>query len=52
MPAIIVENILWSTLFLVGVLNVLTWIVSTVTLCQIFLCSQCLSGRLLKASSV
>ena len=26
-PAIIVENILWSTLFLVGVLNVLTWIV-------------------------
>ena len=27
MPAIIVENILWSTLFLVGVLNVLTWIV-------------------------
>ena len=27
MPAIIVENILWSTLFLVGVLNVLTGIV-------------------------
>ena len=28
MPAIIVENILWSTLFLVCIdLNVLTWIV-------------------------
>ena len=27
MPAVIVENLLWSTLFLVGVLNVLTWIV-------------------------
>ena len=27
MPAIIVEKLLWSTLFLVGVLNVLTWIV-------------------------
>ena len=27
MPAIVVENILWSTLFLVGVLNALTWIV-------------------------
>ncbi len=26
-PAVIVENILWSTLLLVGVLNVLTWIV-------------------------
>ena len=26
-PAVIVENISWSTLFLVGVLNVLTWIV-------------------------
>ena len=27
MPAIIVENLLWSTSFLVGVLRVLTWIV-------------------------
>ena len=27
MPAIIVKNLLWSTLFLAGVLNVLTWIV-------------------------
>ena len=27
MPAIIVESILWFTLFLVGVLRVLTWIV-------------------------
>ena len=37
MPAIIVENILWSTLFLVGVLNVLTWIVfSTYLVSDIF----------------
>ena len=27
MPAFIAEDLLWSTLFLVGVLNVLTWIV-------------------------
>ena len=40
MPAIIAENILWSTLFLVGVLNVLTWIVSTVTSVP----SVCLEG--------
>ena len=38
MPAIIVENILWSTLFLVAVLNVLTWIVfSSYLLSDIFL---------------
>ncbi len=38
MPAIIVENLLWSTLFLVGVLNVLTWIVfSSYLVSDIFL---------------
>ena len=38
MPAIIVENLLWSTLFLVGVLNVLTWIVfSSYLVSHIFL---------------
>ena len=38
MPAVIVENILWSTLFLVGVLNVLTWIVfSSYLVSDIFL---------------
>ena len=37
-PAIIVENLLWSTLFLVGVLNVLTWIVfSSYLVSDIFL---------------
>ena len=38
MPAIIVENLSWSTLFLVGVLNVLTWIVfSSYLVSDIFL---------------
>ena len=37
-PAIIIENMLWSTLFLVGVLNVLTWIVfSSFLVSDIFL---------------
>ena len=38
MPAIIVENLLWSTVFIVGVLNVLTWIVfSSYLVSDIFL---------------
>ena len=38
MPAIIVENLLWSILFIIGVLNALTWIVfSSYLVSHIFL---------------
>ena len=52
LPSVIFWNILWSTLFFVRALHVLTWTVISVTLSYIFFDSQCLDFFFLKEFSI